>query len=70
MKQTSEKSKEIIKLLESGLRQFEVQKMGYPINTIRYYYRKINKPRKFKRLIKQIQGYNRARYNRLDKTKK
>jgi hypothetical protein len=67
MKKISEKSKEIITLIESGKRQCEIMKMGYPINTVRYYYRKINKPRKFKRLIKQIQGYNRIRYNKIDK---
>jgi hypothetical protein len=65
----SKKSLEIIKLLESGLRQFEVQKLGYPLNTIRYYYRKLYKPKAYKRFILKIHSYNRAKLKGLDKTK-
>ena len=66
-KQISNKSLEIIKLLESGLRQCEVKKRGYPLNTIRYYYRKLYKKRAFCHFVHKIQGYNLARYHRLDK---
>lgn len=67
MRQTSEKSKEIIKLLQDGKKQSEVQSLGYPIATVRYHYRKLYKPKQFKKFIKQIQGYNKTAF---DKSKK
>jgi DNA-binding NarL/FixJ family response regulator len=68
-KKISKESQEIIKLLESGLRKFEVAKKGYSLSTIRYYYRKIYDNKAHTRFVSQIHSYNKARLGALDKNK-
>jgi hypothetical protein len=50
----SEKSKEIVRLLESGMSWFEVYKLGYSRMTCKYYYWKLKKPKQFKSFVSQI----------------
>lgn len=50
-------SKEIIALLEQGVSQRQIAKKGYPESTVRYYFMKMHKPRKFKSYIKRVQVY-------------
>jgi len=50
MKQTT---KEIIKLIQSGkLSQTEITNKGYPFETVRYHWRKLNRPAAHKRFLK------------------
>jgi len=60
MRQQSEKAKEIQKLIEQGLEQFAIRKLGYEREIVRYYWRKIKNPKQYRKFIKQIQGYNEA----------
>jgi hypothetical protein len=55
---TSKKSEEIIELIYDGLKPFEIKMMGYPWETVRYHYRKIKFPEKYKRFVKKITKYN------------
>jgi hypothetical protein len=58
--QTSKTSQEIIELLQSGKRQFEVRDLGYSIATVRYYHRKLFNLKQHKRFIKQVSKCNKA----------
>jgi hypothetical protein len=60
MRQQTEKAKEIQKLIEQGLEQFAIRKLGYEREIVRYYWRKIKNPKQYVRFIKQISGYNEA----------
>jgi hypothetical protein len=60
MRQQTEKAKEIQKLIEQGLEQFAIRKLGYEREIVRYYWRKIKNPKQYIRFIKQISGYNEA----------
>jgi len=60
MRVTSKKSEDIITLLKTGKKQIELFNLGYPKGTVRYYYRKLFKPSKHKRFIKQVSGYNKS----------
>ena len=66
-RKTSEKSKEIISLIEQGMRLCDIAGKGYPKETVRYYYRKLKMPAVHKRYIKTITKYNKIRA-KLDKT--
>jgi hypothetical protein len=61
----SKTSKEIIKLINKGLRQIDIVKKGYAKDTVRYYIRKIKMPRVYKKFVKTITIYNRKRHNNL-----
>lgn len=54
-------SQEIIKLLEQGRSQRSIALMGYPESTVTYYYRKLYKPKRLKRFIKQVRKYQEAK---------
>jgi hypothetical protein len=64
MRETSKKSEDIIALLKTGKKQVELFNLGYPESTVRYYYRKLFKPSKHKRFVKQVSKYNK---NAIDK---
>jgi hypothetical protein len=66
MKEISKKSKEIIELINQGKLQFEIRKLGYKNETVRYYWRKIKNPEKFKISIKKIQGLNKKRLSSMN----
>ena len=66
-RKTSEKSKEIIALIEQGMRLCDITRKGYPKETVRYYYRKLKMPAVYKRFVKTITKYNKIRA-KLDKT--
>ena len=57
MKQQSQKAKEIQKLIEQGLEQFQIRKLGYKQEIVRYYWRKLKNPKQFSRFIKQVSRY-------------
>ena len=60
-------SKEIIKLLQQGKSQRSIALMGYPESTITYYYRKLFKPTRFKRFVKQVRRYQVEKKQAVDK---
>jgi hypothetical protein len=65
----SKKSKEIIKLVNKGECFSAIVAKGYARDTVKYYIRKIKKPRKYKKFIKTISKYNQIRLKTLQKTK-
>lgn len=61
MKEISEKSKQIIELINQGKMQFEIRKLGYNVNTVRYYWTKLKNPNQFQKNMVKIQEYNKKR---------
>jgi hypothetical protein len=57
----SKKSLEIIELINEGKRPCAVIALGYPEETVRYYWRKIKFPRKYKAFVRTITTHNRNR---------
>lgn len=47
-------SKKIIELLQAGVSQRQIALKGYSVSTITYYYRKLFKPERYERFIKQV----------------
>jgi len=69
-RKTSRRSKNIIKLLENGESPYSLYAhKGYPKETVRYYWRKLKYPEKYKAHIKTITKYNSNRL-KLDNTQK
>jgi hypothetical protein len=66
MKKISRRSKNIIKLIDSGMSQYAIIHKGYPRPTVRYYWYKIKRPEKFSKMIEKIKSNN---DRRLDKMK-
>jgi beta-xylosidase len=64
MRQISKKSKEIIELINQGKLQFEIRKLGYKNETVRYFWRKINNPEGFKKSVGKIQKLNKKRLSK------
>jgi beta-xylosidase len=64
MRKISKKSKEIIEFINQGKLQFEIRKLGYKNETVRYYWRKIKNPEGFKKSIKKIQKLNQKRLSK------
>lgn len=62
-KQIKNTTKEIIKLIESGKHtQTEIAEMGYSFGTVRYWYQKINQPKKFERFMNKHKKRQKKRY--------
>lgn len=50
-------SQEIIDALKAGVSQRQLALKGYPESTVTYYYRKLFKPKRFRRFIGQVRKY-------------
>lgn len=62
-------SKEIIELLQQGVSQRQIAKKGYPESTVRYYFMKMHRPKKFKQYIARVQEYQKnAKENQAEST--
>jgi len=64
MKKISRKSKNIIKLIEKGMTQYAIRKKGYNRETVRYYWRKMKYPLKYKEFVAKIHALNQKRLNK------
>lgn len=63
MKKTTQK---IIAYIEKGLPQMQIVKKGFPLSTVRYHFRKINRPKVHEKLLKR---HNKARREKYLETK-
>lgn len=61
MKKVSRKSKNIIKLIESGMTRYAIVKKGYKRETVRYYWRKIKYPDRYRKFVAKIHALNQKR---------
>jgi hypothetical protein len=61
---TSRRSKNIIKLIEAGVRPCDIIRKGYPQQTVRYHWRKIFNHSKYEEYKAKITLLNKARIAR------
>jgi hypothetical protein len=67
MKKISRKSRNIIKLIESGMTRYAITQKGYKRETVRYHWRKIKNPEKHRQFVAKIQALNKKRLYPQDK---